>query len=258
MAITITELVAKARADVADAEAREHKARTESKLILDTVAREARANLTPEETARFETLRSSMENAKGDVRDKKANLARALEIDAEERDATASANITRPGAASPHTRDRVERVSVTGEPRTYNKGNDPDGRSFLLDVARGVIFHDVQSNERLSRHMAEERVERPGLLERAAGDATTAAFGVGLVVPQYLTDYYAPAVANLRPFADQMNKHPLPPDGMTLNLSAITTATSAALQATQLTAVSATSIAETDLSLPVCAGKHRD
>ena len=123
---------------------------------------------------------------------------------------------------------------------------------FLLDVARGTIFNDVQANDRLTRHMAEERVERPGAWqERAAGDATTTAFGVGLVVPQYLTDYYAPAVANMRPFADQMNKHILPPNGMTLNMSAITTASSAALQATQLTPVSATSIAETDLQLNV-------
>jgi hypothetical protein len=100
--------------------------------------------------------------------------------------------------------------------------------------------------------MDEMRVEYAPYLERAAGDATTTSYGVGLIVPQYLTDLYAPATAALRPFANAaMNHHVLPPSGMTLNLSKITTSTSAALQSTQLTAVSATSLAETDLAIPV-------
>jgi hypothetical protein len=55
----------------------------------------------------------------------------------------------------------------------------------------------------------------------------------------------------MRPLANVMNNHNLPADGMTLNLSKITTATSAALQTTQLTDVSATSIGETDLAISV-------
>jgi hypothetical protein len=55
----------------------------------------------------------------------------------------------------------------------------------------------------------------------------------------------------MRPLANVMNRHELPPTGMTLNLSRITTATSAAIQTTQLTDVSATSIAETDLAINV-------
>jgi hypothetical protein len=98
--------------------------------------------------------------------------------------------------------------------------------------------------------MAEERVERGRVawqLERAAG---TGAFA-GLTVPQYLTDLYAPAAAAMRPFADACNKHVLPSAGMTVNLSRITTATSAALQASENTAVSETNIDDTLLTINV-------
>ena len=70
-------------------------------------------------------------------------------------------------------------------------------------------------------------------------------------MPQYLTDLYAPATANMRPLANLANQHPLPQSGMSFILPTITTATSAALQATQLTTVSTTSLAETDLTINV-------
>jgi hypothetical protein len=57
-----------------------------------------------------------------------------------------------------------------------------------------------------------------------------------------------PAVAALRPFADQCNHHDLPPDGMTVNISRITTATSVAVQASENTAVSETNIDDTLLT----------
>jgi hypothetical protein len=68
------------------------------------------------------------------------------------------------------------------------------------------------------------------------------------VVPQYLTDMYAPKVQAMRPFADICNKHDLPPDGMTVNISRITTGTSTALQATENVAVSETDIDDTLLT----------
>jgi hypothetical protein len=52
-------------------------------------------------------------------------------------------------------------------------------------------------------------------------------------VPQYLTDMYAPATAALRPFADVCNRHPLPDSGMSIEISRITTASDAGLQASQ-------------------------
>jgi HK97 family phage major capsid protein len=120
------------------------------------------------------------------------------------------------------------------------------GGQFERDVA-AAFLGDYAATERLQRHMAEERVERAEWLSRAAG---TGAFA-GLTVPQYLTDLYAPAVAAMRPFADACNKHELPAAGMTVNISRITTATSAALQASENTAVSETNIDDTLLTLNV-------
>ena len=147
-------------------------------------------------------------------------------------------------------------VEMGAEPRTYTRANDPEGRTFLRDV--GLLhLHGglaVQSTERLQRHMAEERVHRGAALDGARGQearaAGTGAFA-GLTVPQYLTDMYAPLARAMRPFADACNGHQLPEDGMTLNLSRITTGTSAALQATENTAVSNTDIDDTLLTINV-------
>lgn len=140
-------------------------------------------------------------------------------------------------------------VRVGQEPRAYARENDPSGRMFMRDVGLRHLHGAgaAESNDRLSRHMAEERVERGQYLVRAAG---TGAFA-GLTVPQYLTESYAPLARAMRPFADACNHHDLPADGMTLNLSRITTGTSVALQASENTAVSNTDIDDTLLTINV-------
>src|SRR5262249_2734547 len=145
---------------------------------------------------------------------------------------------------------RTASLSVTRNERTYRPDLDPHGSGFVADVCRAQVMGDASAWARLARHMDEERVERPGYQERAAGDLTSSGAG-GLVVPQYLVDETALSVAARRPFADNMNKHPLPPDGLSFIVPTVTTATSVAIQSTQLTAVSATSMAETDLTLSV-------
>ena len=67
-------------------------------------------------------------------------------------------------------------------------------------------------------------------------------------MPQYLTDMAAPAVAAMRPTANLCRKWELPASGMTVNISRITTATSAALQSSENVAVSNTDIDDTLLS----------
>jgi HK97 family phage major capsid protein len=138
------------------------------------------------------------------------------------------------------------RVRVGAEERTYRQDQDPRGAAFERDVA-AAFLGDYEAQSRLARHMAEERVERAEYLQRAVG---TGAFA-GLVVPQYLTDLYAPAVAARRPFADAIRGHQLPAQGMTVEISRITTATSTDLQATQNTAVDETDMDDTILSIPV-------
>jgi hypothetical protein len=140
--------------------------------------------------------------------------------------------------------DRVARVG--SEERTYRPDQDRRGAAFEGDVA-AAFLGDYEARDRLSRHMQEERVERGDQLQRAAG---TGAFS-GLVVPQYLTDLYAPAAAARRPFADAVRSHDLPAQGMTVNLSRITTSTSVDLQATENSAVAEQDIDDTLLSIPV-------
>lgn len=142
-------------------------------------------------------------------------------------------------------------VRVGSEPRTYRQDNDRRGRQFCLDVSRSFLGIDPAATERLARHMVEEQVERGSALDamstRAAG---TGAFA-GLVVPQYLTDLVAPHAKANRPFADVCNRHDLPAQGMTVNLSRITTGTSSDLQSAENAPVSETDIDDTILTISV-------
>jgi hypothetical protein len=246
---TIQNVIAQCENELADAEDSEARARAELGGILAAAERDQRANLSAGESARSDALFKSIEHARAAQRRARTALERARDVATDESRLDAQQRDVRDTGVSLPT--RTASFSVTRNERTYRQDTDPNGRNFLLDVARAAIFDDVRSRERLEAHSREEDVERPGYGQRAAGDATTASFGVGLVVPAYLTDLYAPAIAAMRPLANVANHHDLPPTGMTLNLSKITTASSAALQATQLTAVSATSIGETDLSINV-------
>lgn len=151
---------------------------------------------------------------------------------------------TTPAANRAPAYDQVARVGQ--EERTYRADQDRRGSNFERDVA-SAFLGDYEARDRLARHMAEERVERGDQLQRAAG---TGAFA-GLVVPQYLTDLYAPAAAARRPFADACRPHDLPAQGMTVNLSRITTSTSTAIQASENTAVSETNIDDTLMTINV-------
>lgn len=154
-----------------------------------------------------------------------------------------------PAARSAQLAGTDRTVRVGNEPRAYSRETDPNGRQFMRDVALNYMHGDraKDSTGRLDRHMQEVRVEQGEYLSRAAG---TGAFA-GLTVPQYLTDMYAPLARTMRPFADACNHHDLPADGMTLNLSRITTGTSAALQASENSAVSNTDIDDTLLTISV-------
>lgn len=245
---TIDELIASIEVELEAAQKRRNKAIAETKAILSIASQEGRSNLTAEEDERIAQLAVARDGAKSDAEGIKGKLANANKIKAEELESQRSVEqVTATGVKLPsRAYDQVARVGT--EERTYNRGMDPTGEGFVRDIARQALFGEVQASTRLARHMQEERVERAGVLtERAAG---TGAFA-GLTVPQYLTDMYAPNAAALRPFADVCNKHPLPADGMSVNISRITTATGVALQATENTAVQETNIDDTLLSINV-------
>lgn len=203
------------------------------------MALRASDNLTEADVTSAATVRDS---ADATVNAERAELDRLEAEQAREREIADLAARTAPSGVARAAYDQVARVGA--EKRTYTREEDPRGAQFERDVA-AAFLGDYEARDRISRHQQEERVERPGQI-RAAG---TGAFA-GLVVPQYLTDLYAPAAKARRPFADAMRKHPLPPQGMTVNLSRITTATTTAIQ-TENASVSETDIDDTLMTINV-------
>lgn len=176
-----------------------------------------------------------------------AAQARLAELEDEKARNEAAAEMARRFAAPGESRSYDGVARIGQEKRTYNPGEDPKGKAFVLDVARQFLFNDFSAAERLGRHMQEERVERgTDQFVRAAG---TAAFA-GLVVPQYLTDLYAPQAKAGRPFADICRHVDLPETGMTASIGRVTTGTSVDVQ-TENNAVSETDIDDTLLTVSV-------
>ena len=157
---------------------------------------------------------------------------------------------TVPAATRAPAYDRVHRVGA--EERTYRPDQDRRGAQFEQDVA-AAFMGDYEAQGRLARHMQEERAERgdqlraDGQQQRAGG---TGAFA-GLVVPQYLTDMYAPAAQANRPFADACRRHDLPPQGMQVNISRITTGSSVDNQSAENAAVAEQDMDDTNLAITV-------
>lgn len=220
----LTSLRAKLQARIDERHA--HKAELDA--ILAEPAAEQR-DLNDAEALRFAAAKDRVMSADADIDQINARIAELEQLEARRYEAAAA---HRPAARVRH------------EARTYGREQERAGVSFLADVASRITGAVPGASERLERHMAEERVERPGLETRAAGSTAFA----GLVVPQYLTELAAPAVAAMRPTANLCRKWELPAAGMTVNISRVTTATSAALQSSENAATSETNIDDTLLS----------
>ncbi len=245
MGAGIDDLLAGIEVELEAAQKRRSKTIKEAELILAKAGQDGRSNLSEEEDERIAELTVARDQAKKDIDGIKNKLANANAIKAEEMERQEAQKTTTPTGVKRST--ATASVQVGREERTYRKDQDPYGKGFLMDVSRQFMFQDVEASSRLSRHMAEERVERHEYMQRAVGTSSWA----GLTVPQYLTDMYAPATAALRPFADICNRHPLPESGMSVNISRVTTASSAALQAAQNDPVSETGMDDTLLTIPV-------
>jgi len=244
--VTIDELEAGTELELESAKKRRTKMKLEIQGILNQARSEGRPNLTADEQSRVDELFLARDAALTDIDGINQRLANVKKLRAEE---IANDEVTRQVTPTGAPKPKYDEVARVGrEERTYHKGWDRKGAFFLQDVIRQHLFNDNQASMRLSQHMHEEQVERSGAqLQRAVG---TGAF-TGLVVPQYLTDLYAPAIAGMRPFADVCNKHDLPESGMTVNISRITTASSAALQANEADAVSNTDMDDTLLTINI-------
>lgn len=189
---------------------------------LVATAAEAQRELTTEEDAEIaQTLDI--------VRDLDEQIRRHKEL--EERAAVAAESRKAAGVEAAVT-------TVKSEPRTYSPQSN---NSFIADAFRAQFSNDYSAQERLSRHMREEQVERR--------DVTSANFA-GLIVPQFLTELAAPFARAGRPFLDQARKHTLPAEGLTLSISRVTTGSATAVQ-TEGAAVQETNMDDTKLDISV-------
>jgi hypothetical protein len=250
MPATIEDLIISQEAEMELEKRRRERSLAEIKAILASARQEGRANVTAQEDEDIKRAQETAASAKVNMAGIEHKLdiskrTKAAELEVDQHLAERSAPPVGHPEGSKPAYDRVARVGT--EERTYRREVDRKGAGFVRDVVRQFLYRDIEAEQRLSRHMQEERVERGQYLERAVG---TGAFA-GLTVPQYLTDMYAPAVAALRPFADQCNSHDLPPDGMVVNISQITTPTGVGLQASENSAVTEANIDDTILSFNV-------
>lgn len=248
---TIQDIIISQEASIAMEERNRDRAFAEVRSILARAQSEGRANVTEQEDAdvtsaqaRAARSTANIEGLRHQLEISRRTQAAEMEVDQH----LAQRTPTPGGQAETRQRPAYDQVARIGqEERTYHRGNTGKGGPFIRDIAMRAMYGDIEAEQRLTQHMREERVENGKYLQRAAG---TGAFA-GLTVPQYLTEMYAPALANLRPFADACNQHDLPESGMTVNISRITTATSVALQASENAAVSETDIDDTLLTINV-------
>jgi len=202
--------------------------KAEMDAVLEAVASENRTDLTAEETVKVDALVAESRSLDEKI-EKLSAQATADSKAAEARSAVAE-------IATP----KVGGFKVTKESRTYAPDSDS---SFFKDAYNAQFKSDYAAQERLARHQREEEIERR--------DVGTAQFE-GLVIPQYQTEFAAPLARAGRPFADFSTfKHNLPPAGMTLNISRMTTGSSTAVQVTQNDAVSETDVDDTLLTINV-------
>ena len=196
--------------------------------ICDTAADEAR-DLTTTEDENLKALREDAEKLDtrcAELRDIQLRNAEAAKLRAE---------VT----STPEEADKATEVRVKDEPLTYSTHGS---HSFLRDVYLSQHRQDPSAGARISRHSAEMEVEHR--------DVGTGAFA-GLVVPQYLTDEAAALVRAGRVTANLCNRLPIGSDGMTMNISRVTTGSATAVQATENSAVQETNMDDTLLTVNV-------
>lgn len=180
--------------------------------------------------------------------------ARAADIKSEiasDEAAQARAAEIKPGAALPEERDTTRTpASVVREEAVYRKDHDPQGHTFLRDVASAFVGN-TKARERLSAHTEQEFDMR-----KAAGnpvhERVVSSSGMsGWAVPAYLVDDFAPNAKKGANLVENLRKHPLPDSGMTAYLSKVTTGTSVDEQSSEGATVAEVDIDDTLISIPI-------
>lgn len=245
----ISALTNERSSNVKEREVRQDQQDAITKLVED----EKRVNLDDKETRRFTDLAAQM--AEIDTRNEEIDAdlegleERLVDLRAsEEARAKATKAAEKWADHAPDTERKVGGARVTNEARTYTPDAERRGISFFQDVYSRQFNNDRGASERLERHDREARLNEASLYEqRAVG---TSAFA-GLTVPQYLTEMAAPFARAGAPTVAICNRHPLPSDGQTVNISRITTGTAVSAQTAENTGVTNTDADDTNLAVNV-------
>ena len=197
--------------------------------------------------AEYDVLADNQEATDEEVADAKRALddaiAEADRLEQRMKDAEASERarakyVKLPGSDKPADNNGHAVDLRVSEPDMYTR----DKGGFLHDLYLSQLKGDPGAAERISRHQAYE-VEKRAIATGTLG---------GIIPPQYLVSLYAKASRNGRIFADQCNRSdPLPDTGMSLIVPRLTQGTSAAVQATENSALSTQDVTEVDLTVPV-------
>ena len=195
--------------------------------IIEAAEAEGRSDLSEDETSRFDAARAELRGIDEKLEGLTARESELVDLD--ERSAK---------AAEARKALGVPTVKVGREERTYRSDGDHD---FIADAFRSQFHGDAEASARVARARDEALAEYR---------STTGNYG-GLVVPQYLTDLYAPVLKSGRPFLANVTSVPLPAAGMNITIPRGATGTSVAAQTTENTGVSNTTLTESDLVVPV-------
>ncbi len=226
-----SDLRASVERELADIDQRIESDRREVRAILDNAEANGRNNLTQSEDVRAESLLRSIEAGNAARARKASALASARAIEAEETASEQRLSTTHITAARKPAYDRVMRIG--SEPRTYRSqaertGSD-DEPGFIGDLYRNQILGDPSASERIARHGQEMTVDHPKQVERAVSTG-----GVpGFLPPAYLTELFASFARAGRPTANLCRRLPLPPEGMSVNIPRVTSASATGIQATE-------------------------
>jgi len=229
MEATMSTLSERVQTRIAELEAKQAEVGTELNAIATDP--EARGLDDDAALARIAELRTVGEKIAADLAAATEQLAAAT--DAESRQASAA-------AVRPQTTG-IAGAYVRSEERTYSQHNQHE-RSFLTDAWNG--FHkrtDSEASERIERHMREVRLEKRDIQSSTLN---------GLVPPIYVLDQAAILARTGRPFANIVPSYDLPPNGMSVIATRVTTGTQANVQ-TELGAVAETDMVTTDITIPV-------
>lgn len=222
--MTLEQMLASYRSQLAEAESRRDKARAEIKAIGDAAAREGRSALTAEEDARVTELFAERDEA-----DKQIAALRE-KVTVVEREIAAEAEIeARSAETQPHAPRPKGGVRVTAEPEVYRKGGP---YSYFRDLYRATQSGNREAIDRLARN--------DRMVFEARALSTTDGAGGEFVPPLWMVDEFVRLARAGRVVADQVAQQTLPPGTDSISLPRLATGTAVAEQTSQNTAVQET------------------